>query len=230
MDVYLKEKKNTKSSFQFPSLPDDKVKISRGSNYQEYDTIKMGTYSFPTGQKPLSVKWDGYFWGPKHKGSAYNRKWQKPNDCIQRLAKWLNEGTVLVLVISGIGTRFNVTIKSFNYERIANGDVSYDITLTQHRELRIKTTKELGIKTKKKKTKKKARSSKKKGKKKTYTIVQGDNLWSIARKFYGGTGSNWKKIYDANKSTIEAAARKYGRANSNNGWWIYPGTVLKIPA
>lgn len=64
----------------------------------------------------------------------------------------------------------------------------------------------------------------------TYAVVKGDNLWKIARKFYGGTGSNWKIIYDANKDIIESTAKKYGKASSNNGWWIYPGTNLTIPA
>ena len=65
---------------------------------------------------------------------------------------------------------------------------------------------------------------------KTYTVVQGDNLWSISRKFYG-TANNAlvSKIYNANQNTIEQAARKYGKKDSNKGWWIYPGTKLTIP-
>lgn len=65
---------------------------------------------------------------------------------------------------------------------------------------------------------------------KTYTVAKGDNLWKIARKFYGGTGSDWKLIYDANKEIIESTAKKYGKSSSSNGWWIYPGTKLTIPA
>lgn len=62
------------------------------------------------------------------------------------------------------------------------------------------------------------------------TVKSGDNLWSIARKYYGGSGSNWKKIYDANKSVIESTANRYrGGRGSDCGHWIYPGTVLTIP-
>lgn len=69
------------------------------------------------------------------------------------------------------------------------------------------------------------------GKKTTtsYTVKRGDTLWNIAKK-YLGSGAKWKTIYDANKSTIEAAAKKMGRASSSNGHWIYPGTVLVIPS
>lgn len=67
-----------------------------------------------------------------------------------------------------------------------------------------------------------------KAKGKMYTVKQGDCLWTIARRFYGNS-TQWQKIYTANKATIEATAKKYGRASSSNGWWIYPGEVLNIP-
>ncbi len=63
---------------------------------------------------------------------------------------------------------------------------------------------------------------------KTYTVKQGDNLWDIARVKLGN-GERQTEIYNLNKATIEAAAKKYGRSSSSNGWWIYPGTVLKLP-
>lgn len=63
----------------------------------------------------------------------------------------------------------------------------------------------------------------------TYTVVSGDNLWDIAR-IKLGDGSRSGEIYQLNKDTIEAAAKKYGRSSSSNGWWIYPGTVLRLPS
>lgn len=65
---------------------------------------------------------------------------------------------------------------------------------------------------------------------KTYTVAKGDNLWKIARKFYGGTGSNYTTIYNANKDVVESTAKKYGKKSSSKGHWIYPGTKLTIPA
>lgn len=64
-----------------------------------------------------------------------------------------------------------------------------------------------------------------------YTVKQGDTLWMLATQFYGNRNilSNANKIYNANKDVIEAAAKARGLANSDNGHWIFPGTVLNIP-
>ena len=50
----------------------------------------------------------------------------------------------------------------------------------------------------------------------TYTVVKGDCLWNIAKRFYGD-GSKYTVIFNANKSKIK---------NAN---LIYPGQVLTIP-
>ena len=52
----------------------------------------------------------------------------------------------------------------------------------------------------------------------TYTVVSGDCLWAIAKRFYG-SGSKYTVIYDANRGVIG------GDPNL-----IYPGQVLTIPA
>lgn len=49
-----------------------------------------------------------------------------------------------------------------------------------------------------------------------YTVVKGDNLWNISKKFYG-QGAFWQRIYNANRDQI---------SNPN---LIYPGQVFVIP-
>ena len=50
----------------------------------------------------------------------------------------------------------------------------------------------------------------------TYTVVAGDNLSKIAKRFYGNS-NKWKRIFEANRDTLE------------NPDLIHPGQVLKIP-
>lgn len=51
----------------------------------------------------------------------------------------------------------------------------------------------------------------------TYTVKKGDNLWTLAKKFYG-SGAQYTKIYEANRSVI-----------GNNPNLIYPGQTFTIP-
>ena len=50
----------------------------------------------------------------------------------------------------------------------------------------------------------------------TYTVVAGDSLSKIAKKFYGD-GTKWKRIFEANRETVK------------NPDLIHPGQVLTIP-
>ena len=82
------------------------------------------------------------------------------------------------------------------------------------------------------KTKLTNKTKKNKPKKKIHTVKGNDTLRSIAKKYYG-SGSYANKIYNANKTVIEKAAKKHGRVSSAhngvNGWYIYDGTKLVIP-
>lgn len=51
----------------------------------------------------------------------------------------------------------------------------------------------------------------------TYTVKKGDNLWTLAKKFYG-SGAKYTKIYEANRSVI-----------GGNPNLIYPGQTFIIP-
>ena len=62
----------------------------------------------------------------------------------------------------------------------------------------------------------------------TYTVKKYDTLIKIARKELDNE-TLWKDIYELNKKAIEDTARKHGRKSSSTGWWIYEGTVLKLP-
>ena len=63
---------------------------------------------------------------------------------------------------------------------------------------------------------------------KKHTVKEHDTLWGIAQKYYGN-GNKHSTIYNANKELIEKVAKEHGKKSSNNGHWIWAGTVLNIP-
>ena len=65
--------------------------------------------------------------------------------------------------------------------------------------IKIREVKKVG---KKKIEKKKGRPNTKTDSGKYYTVRSGDCLWNIAKKFYG-SGSQYTKIYNANKTLIK---------------------------
>lgn len=60
-----------------------------------------------------------------------------------------------------------------------------------------------------------------------YTVVSGDTLWAIAKRFYG-SGSQWPTICKYNFALIKSTAQSHG-FTSDFCHWIFPGEVLQIP-
>ena len=114
-------------------------------------------------------------------------------------------------------------------------DVIISFTLKQYKEYGIKTVKLPATQTVSKPTttstsNQNRGTDNKTASSQTYTVKSGDCLWNIAKKYYGN-GAKYTVIYNANKTVIENTANRYrGGRGSSNGHWIYPGTVLTIPA
>lgn len=111
-------------------------------------------------------------------------------------------------------TNIKVSIEDYSItEDAKNGlDVSVDVSLKQWRDYstKVAVVEKTSVSVKTERDASNAPSAK------TYTVVAGDCLWAIARRFYG-RGSDWTRIYDANKDKI---------SNPN---LIYPGQVFVIP-
>lgn len=229
MDIYLREIRDKTVRFRFPSLPDGKISIKQSTAYQEYDIIGRGKLSFPAGMEKNPIKWSGYFWGAAKKNhGALNRKWLPPESCVSRLSEWQKNGTPLNLVGAGLNINMDVTIQSFDYEPFGgSGDIRYELSLIPYVQIQVYTATELGIEQEVPK-KVVTRNDADNASKKTYEIKQGDCLWNIAKSNYG-SGMKYVDIYHANSEILDAEARKYGRSDSDNGNWIYPGTVITLP-
>lgn len=224
MEIYLKEKADSNTRFRFPSLPET-VKVKNTTNYQSYDIIGKGNIKIPKGMDSGNLSWSHVFFGQQATNNYFPGQWIKPDECIKIIQDWQQNGTVLNLMVTETAINKDVTISKFDYNPVgAVGDYEYSITFEEYKELQAYTTDELQIATfvKKVVTRPAPQPTKQ------HTIVYGDTLWGLARRYYGN-GVQWKKIYNANKDAIEADARKHGRSNSNGGNWIWPGLVLNIP-
>lgn len=217
------------STFTFPALP-EKIQGKYSSKYQSFDIISQGTIKIPRGMDGTEFTWDGVFFGESKKKEPIVRKnnWKAPEECIKILTQWMEKEAVLNLIVTETWINVDVTIASFQPKAIgAYGNVEYSITLIQKRPLQIYTTKELQVGQPVKKIRTRNEGTKSGGGG-TYTVVSGDTLWAIAAKKLGSS-SKWTQIYQANVDTIEAWAKKHGKANSDHGHWIWAGEVLTLP-
>lgn len=211
-------------SFTFPSLPES-VKVSSPTNYQTYQLIGKGTAQLPNGMSIRSVSFSGVFFGASKARESIVQNWIAPTECVAVLEQWQTTGAVLEIVVDEAPINMDVTISSFSWTAIGGfGNIEYSIEFSRYVPVLLYTTAEIG--TGSLTTARPDDGSTSKG---VYTVKKGDNLWNIAREMYGGSGADWTKIMDANKDAIEETARKHGKANSDNGHWIYPGQVLEIP-
>lgn len=127
-----------------------------------------------------------------------------------------------------------VTVEDIGIEENSeNGfDVKMSITLKKYVAYGAKKVTVKNNKVKKKKVKKAKGESFNQSKITIEYVIKKpcNTLMLIAKKFYNETGASYqKKIYNANKKVIEAAAKKNGRKSSANGKYLYEGTKLQIP-
>lgn len=232
MAIFLKEIKNKKSKFQFPSLPEE-ISVRKQTNYQSFNILSLGDVKIPDGMRSGSWSWRGTFYGTeyvddkeaKRSGKFRNsvktmkKVFDQPQKCVKKLVKWQRAGTPLRLLIDETGINADVTIDSFDYTHTGGfGNIDYTISFAPYEALKIYTIKE----------KKKARVSKAADGRKQYVIKQGDTLWGLAVQNYG-SGLKWSQIYQANKDVLEKAVMQYGYANADGGNRIFPGTSIVIP-
>ena len=132
-----------------------------------------------------------------------------PSNCINWLKDMRNTRKPVQLIVTGAGgVNLPVTIRDMQIEpeRAGSpGDIYYTITLKEFRDVVVTvvdTSKKPAAPTNPN-AQKRPSSPTAPAQVKTYTVVSGDSLWKIAaRKDVYGAGAQWRKIYDANKSTI----------------------------
>lgn len=224
VDIIVREK-NGKREIRFPILPEEISLDSGNTTFASYSIMGRGEVAVPAGTELSTYSWESELPGELRKHDPMIRgTWQAPESYHNILEDWKLKGTKLNLLVVGY-PYINKDVYVKEYKPVAAGpfgDLVYKIAFIEARDITIKTTTVENPPTKRPATQGTS-----------YTIKKGDNLWAIARKFYG-SGSKWKIIYDANKEIIESTAKARWKAaginrDSENGHWIFPGVMLTIP-
>lgn len=232
MDIYITGNlpksatdKGSSVKLRLSALPEE-IAVNIAQRFSRYDIIGLGPVQVPSGEELTMYGWKSTLYGKERKNAPWIREWVDPEVILSYFNTWKKYNVKLKLLISGKNVNQYVYLESCDYKAVGGfGDYEYEISFIEAKNLSVSVTKKKTTKTTAKSTTAKRTS---KTKKKTYTIKKGDCLWNIARKYYGN-GSQWKKIYNENKSVLDKAAKKYGYSNCRNGNLIFPGTKITIP-
>lgn len=218
MDIYLTNL-TTSGRLQFPMLPTE-ITIKMSHQMATYSILRVGEVKIPSGVSVDSYSWSGKFPGYDRRNDPYIRTsstWLGPKANFA----WINNLKVkddkpvkLRLLITETPINCDVYLSSFTAKHTGGyGDIDYSITLTEARDIIVRKSSQSETTSESTENAGTAETPTAQ----TYTVAKGDSLWKIAQKVYG-KGSDYTKLYEANKSTI-----------GSNPNLIYPGQVFTIP-
>ena len=237
VDIYVRERYGNRYIY-FPWLPEKISFESGGIVRATYNIMNSGPVEVPTGSGLSSYSWEGIFPGIRRPDDFLFRSTRRePKHYHSILEDWRKNGTPLYLMVIGYPISKFVILDSYSGEATgAFGDISYKLKFIEDRDITIETVvKEEAKQTTTEESKQaeagaeQAEAEKSSEEYVTYKIVDGDNLYKISTKIFGAAYTSvCDAIYELNKDILDATAREHGHTNSNKGWWIYPGTVIKI--
>lgn len=220
----------------FPITPSE-LTIKVGSNNKVVTLINEGDINILKSPSLVEVTFEARFPMRKYPYSRNYSDFKNYHDKFKELKEDKKSFRFIVARTTPNGKRTwdtNLLMALEEYELKESADEGDDVIISfklkQFKEYGVKTVKIVSAKPDTTSTSNKSRNNDNKTKdSKQYVVKSGDCLWNIAKKFYG-SGTKWKTIYNANKSAIEADAKKHGKKSSSNGHWIWPGLKLTIPS
>ena len=199
-----------------PVLP-EKLKVTSPGNNDTATVLVLGDVLILRKKGLRTVAWDSFF--PVNDAPFVTGRITDPVEIVKAIQKARDSLDPVRFLITGTDLDINVRmgVETFDYEERAGelGDY-YSIKLSEWKDYsprRIVLPPEPAKPAQAKEPERTGEPPKQK----TYTVKAGDCLWNIAKKFYG-KGSDYTKIYNANKGTI-----------GSNPNLIYPGQVFTIP-
>lgn len=204
-----------KEKLRIPVLP-EKFKVSIGSNNSSVDVMELGEIVIKQARPAFQFSFDSFFPAKTFPGLSVNSL-TEPLTCVEKLKKWCDGDKPVHLILTDVGVDVFCVIESFTYYEQGGdiGTIHYSLTLKEYREITARKVKIEDSTAVVENTETRVDNT---TTPETYTVVKGDCLWNIAKKFYG-SGSKYTLIYNANKDVI-----------GDNPSLIYAGQVLTIPS
>lgn len=200
-----------------PVLP-EKLKVTSPGNNDKATVLVLGDILILRKKGLRTVAWDSFF--PVNDAPFVTGRITDPVEIVKAIQRARDTLDPVRFLITGTDLDVNVRmgVETFDYEERAGelGDFYYSIKLSEWKDYSPRRIVLPAEPAKPAQAKEPERTGEP-PKKKTYTVKAGDCLWNIAKKFYG-KGSDYTKIYNANKGTI-----------GGNPNLIYPGQVFTIP-
>lgn len=205
-----------KEKIQLPVLPET-FKTNNGSSNDSMDITGLGEIIIMQSRPALQFSFSSFFPAARFPGLQVSSI-TKPLELVQKINTWKASKKPVHFIATACGVDLYCSIEKFNYSEEGGdpGTYQYDITLKEYREITVRQVK-VDIPSKEATVEKEEARVDNSVQPKTYTVKSGDCLWNIAKHFYG-SGSDYTKIYNANKGTI-----------GGNPNLIYPGQVLTLP-
>lgn len=213
------------ASLRLPVLPEKLVVKAAGQN-STANVLGLGEINQikPAGLREIS--WEGLF--PANAAPYLTgRGASSPVNCVRALEAMQKSGKPLRLTVAGgpLAGSFQTAIESFAYEERGGetGDIYYSISLKEWRDYTAKAAVLQGSGGSASSGGETRAGEPEEAAAKTHTVVKGDSLWAIAKRYYGD-GSQYPALYEKNKGTIDARNKGTG----NPKYTIYPGEVLLL--
>ena len=205
-----------KEKIQLPVLPET-FNTNNGSSNDSMDITGLGEIIIMQSRPALQFSFSSFFPAARYPGLQVSSI-TKPLELVQKINTGKASKKPVHFIATACGVDLYCSIEKFNYSEEGGdpGTYQYDITLKEYREITVRQVK-VDIPSKEATVEKEEARVDNSVQPKTYTVKSGDCLWNIAKQFYG-SGSDYTKIYNANKGTI-----------GGNPNLIYPGQVLTLP-
>lgn len=206
----------------------EKLQLKIGNNNKTLTLINEGEINILKKAKLTDIEFDVLLPNVKYPFATYNGNFQNASYFLENIEKLKTSEKPFQFIVSRkmpsgkilFDTNIKVSLEDYTISEDAEEgfDVKVSIKLKQYKDYSTKTV-QITIKQERPRpvvVQTPSRPATTAPTTRTYTVVRGDCLWNIAKKYYGN-GSQYTRIYNANRDKIK------------NPSLIYPGQVFVIP-